>query len=245
MCSKLTGADFPQQCTIYSTDCYSHVLEPKARNAFTSLPQRKASFGRFESATSSPLTSTSHLECIINSWVGTCCFLTLFHFLAEPDQAGFTFWFLPCFRRQGSCWQVGVVSLFNTLTALHRNQYKAELVPFLLELPCLLSASQPHYRLYAPNPYGCGEHQCGFSEFQQVYLPGWRHPRVCATVAHLTPKVCLSQPFQNQVLSSVIKKKENPMCRWQYGVILPVMQWAKLLSYHCSERNRKYFFSKS
>jgi len=76
MFSQFTGASFPKQCAIYSTDCYGHFLELKAQNAFISFPRRKASFGRFESETPSQVTSTLHLECVINSRVGTCCHLT-------------------------------------------------------------------------------------------------------------------------------------------------------------------------
>lgn len=86
--SKLTVPGFPKECTIYSTDFYSHFLELKAQHAVTSLPQ-KASFGRFEPATPSQLTSTSHAECIINAGAGACCLLTFLTSLL--NQSGSTF----------------------------------------------------------------------------------------------------------------------------------------------------------
>lgn len=129
MFSKLTGASFPKQRTIYSTDCYSHFLELKAQNAFISLPQRKASFGRFESSPPSQLTSTSHLEGVISSRVGTCCFLTP-NFPAEAEQAGFTS--SPCHpRRRGSSWKVRVVSPSNTPTAFYKFGTRCNLCLFI------------------------------------------------------------------------------------------------------------------
>lgn len=128
MFSKLTGASFPKQRTIYSTDCYSHFLELKAQNAFISLPQRKASFGRFES-TPSQLTSTSHLECIINSRVGTCCFLTVL--ISLPNQTRqVSPSALAILRGGGSSWKIRVVLLFNTLTAFYRIGTRRNLCPF-------------------------------------------------------------------------------------------------------------------